>query len=214
MAGLPFRDRVQAGAELAAALRALELERPLVCAVPRGGVLTGAPIAAELGGELDVIVVRKVGAPGNPELGLGAVGATGPPVIDEKLRAALRVLDEFLDREVAAQREEAARRVAAYRGDSPPPQVSGRDVVVCDDGIATGGTVVTAAALLRAQQPRRLVLAVPVAPAEGLARVREAFDDTVCLYTPEPYFAVGQWYTDFHQVSDDEVRAILGTSGG
>jgi putative phosphoribosyl transferase len=90
--------------------------------------------------------------------------------------------------------------------------VKDRDVVVCDDGIATGGTVVAAAALLRAQEPRRLVLGVPVAPAEGLARVRESFDETVCPHIPEPYFAVGQWYVDFHQVSDDEVRRLMGTA--
>jgi len=211
VSGPPFADRRVAGAELADALRPLDLERPLVCGVPRGGVLVAAPIAEALGGELDVVVVRKVGAPGNPELGLGAVGATGPPVLDDHLLAALRVPAEFLEREVAAQREEARRRVAAYRGGSPPPAVEGRDVVVCDDGIATGGTVAAAAALLRAQGPRRCVLAVPVAPVEGLARVREAFDDTVCLSTPEPYFAVGQWYVDFHQVSDEEVRSTLGT---
>ena len=206
---LPFADRAAAGRELAEALRALSLQRPLVCAVPRGGVLVAAPIAEELGGELDVVVVRKVGAPGNPELGLGAVGASGPPVLDDTLIRSLGVPVHFVDQEVPAELEEARRRIAAYRGDSPQPQVEGRDVVVCDDGIATGGTVTAAAALLRAQSPRRLVLAVPVAPVEGLARVREAFDDTVCLATPEPYLAVGQWFVDFHQVSDDEVRAAL-----
>jgi predicted phosphoribosyltransferase len=185
----------------------------VVLGVPRGGVLVAAPVAGALDGELDVAVVRKVGAPGNPELGLGAVGATGPPVLDERLVAALGVPREFVEREVAAQRDEARRRVAAYRGDATPRRVEGRDAVVCDDGIATGGTVTAAAALLRARRPRRLVLAVPVAPVEGLARVREAFDESVCLYTPEPYFAVGQWFVDFHQVSDAEVRQALGTTG-
>lgn len=171
---LPFRDRSDAGRQLAEALRPLELSELLVLGVPRGGVATAAPIADELRGELDVIVVRKVGAPRNPELGLGAVGAWGEPVLDQRLVSALSV----------------------------------------DDGIATGGTVMAAARLLRAQEPRTLVLAVPVAPKEGLQRAGEVYDRVVCLHAPEPYYAVGQWYEDFHQVSDDEVRRLLGTRRG
>ncbi|MEX2539919.1 MAG: phosphoribosyltransferase family protein [Actinomycetota bacterium] len=212
MGRLPYNDRFEAGRDLAEALRPLGLERPVVLGVPRGGVLVALPVAQELDGDLDVIVVRKVGAPRNPELGLGAVGAWGEPALDDRLVRTLEVSPEFLEREIEAQRAEARRRLSAYRADAPPPEVVGRDVVVIDDGIATGGTVIAAANLLRGRGPRRLVLGVPVAPAEGLARVAAAYDQVVCPHTPEPYYAVGQWYRDFHQVTDDEVRKLLGQS--
>ncbi len=206
---LPFADRGEAGRQLAEALRPLALERPLVLGVPRGGVAVAAPVAAALDGDLDVVVVRKIGAPRNPELGLGAVGAWGEPVLDQRLISVLSVSPDFLKREIEAQRTEARRRVAVYRGNESPLEVGGRDVVVVDDGIATGGTVIAAAKLLRSQDPKRLILAVPVAPREGLEKAREVYDDVGELHTPEPYYAVGQWFVDFHQVSDDEVRAIL-----
>ena len=216
---LPFADREEAGRELARALESLRLDEPLVLGVPRGGVAVAAPVARALAGELDVIVVRKVGAPTQPELGIGAVGAWGEPWLDERLVQALGVPSDRLRLEIDIERAEARRRVEAYRVNARPadtagtdvahPDVEGRDVVVVDDGIATGGTVITAARLLRVRGPSRLVLAVPVAPAEGVRRAEEAYDDVVAVHTPEPFYAVGQWYRDFHQVSDDEVRALL-----
>jgi putative phosphoribosyl transferase len=205
---LPYADRAQAGAELGERLRALDLQRPVLLGIPRGGVAVAGPAAAALHADLDVIVVRKLGAPRNPELAIGAVGPSGDPWLDEHIVDALGVTDEFIRREVAVQRTEAQRRVRAYRGDRELV-MAGRDVVVVDDGIATGATVIAAGRLLRRQSPARIILAVPVAPAQALAKVGEAYDRVLALHTPDPYYAVGQWYADFRQVSDDEVRALL-----
>ncbi len=209
-----FANRREAGALLARALR--DLVPPgrdtIVLAIPRGGVEVGAEVARELDAPLDVVIPRKVGAPRNAELGLGAV-AEGVEVLDADLIAALAVPEDYVRREVAAQQEEIRRRTAAYRAGRPPPDVNGKVAVVVDDGVATGGTALAALRWARARGAGRVVLAVPVAPAETVRRLRPDADDVVVLIAPTHFLAVGQWFGDFPQVSDERVIELLGAAG-
>ncbi|MFN2544259.1 MAG: phosphoribosyltransferase [Actinomycetota bacterium] len=207
-----FRDRREAGQRLADALAGFRGEPCVVLAIARGGVVVGAQVAKALGAPLDVVIPRKVGAPGNPELGLGAV-APGVRVLDERLVRDLRVSEEYLEREIAAQEREIERRSEVYRAGRPPLDVKGRAAIVVDDGVATGGTAVAAARWARRAGASRVVLAVPVAPPQSLAGLSEECDELVTLATPEPFYAVGQWYDRFDQVSDDEVVATLSSAG-
>lgn len=194
-------------------LTARELDGPvLVLGVPRGGVVVAAEVARALGERalLDVVLARKIGAPGHPELAVGAVVGEGPECfLDERALAVLGVSREYVEAEVARQRAEIRRRAALYRAGRPEPPVTGHTVVVVDDGIATGYTVRAALAGVRARNPGRLVLAVPVAPPEALPEFRPLVDDLVCLLTPEPFMAVGAWYRNFDQTTDEEVAALL-----
>jgi putative phosphoribosyl transferase len=203
-----FVDRTDAGRQLAGELADLAGEDVVVLAIPRGGVEVGAAVADALGSPLDVVIPRKVGAPANPELGLGAV-AEGVEVLDRRLILALGVDEGYLRREIAAQQDEIARRAAAYRRGRPPVQVQGRIAVIVDDGVATGGTAVAAVRWARAHGARRVILAVPVAPYEAVARLRQEADEVRVLATPEPFYAVGQWYQRFDQVSDSAVVGLL-----
>jgi putative phosphoribosyl transferase len=203
-----FADRTEAGRELADALSRFEVEDVVVLAIPRGGVVVAEPVARRLSAPLDVVVPRKVGAPGNPELGLGAV-APGVRVLDERLVRELGVTPDYLDREIAAQEDEIARRQEVFRRGRPPADVAGRTVIVVDDGIATGGTAVAACRWARAQGAGRVVLAVPVAPRQATSTLEEEVDELVVLATPDPFYAVGQWYRDFEQVGDEEVARVL-----
>jgi putative phosphoribosyl transferase len=155
-----------------------------------------------------VVIPRKVGAPGNPELGLGAV-AEGVEVLDDHLINLLGVTDDYLRAEIAAQEEEIRRRSAAYRGDRPPVDLTGRTAVVVDDGVATGGTAAAALRWARSRGASKVILAVPVAPAEGMHRLSEEADEVLALATPQPFYAVGQWYGSFPQVSDERVVELL-----
>ncbi len=206
-----FRDRHHAGRALAVALRPriTPEEDVLVLGIPRGGVVVAEEVAAQLGAELDIVVPRKLRAPQNPELAIGAVAEDGSLYLDDRTIWALRVDQTYIDQEAAFQVEEIRRRLQAYRGDRPPPHVAGRTVILVDDGIATGSTMIAAVRSVRAKNAGRVVVAVPVAPPESVRRLQQEADEVVCVHE-DPYFmAVGQFYEDFRQVSDEEVRAIL-----
>lgn len=203
-----FADRAEAGERLAVALADHADPDVVVLGIPRGGVIVGEAVARALGARLDVVVPRKVGAPGNPELGIGAI-APGVRVLDERMIEVLRVSPAYLEREVAAQEREIERRQRLYRAGRPPLEVRGRTVVVVDDGIATGGTAAAALRWARSQGAETVVLAVPVAPVPSLTRLRPEADRIVVLETPEPFLAVGEWYRRFDQTTDNEVIAAL-----
>jgi predicted phosphoribosyltransferase len=182
-----------------------------VLGLPRGGVPVAARVAAVLGAPLDVLVVRKVGVPGNDELAMGAVGPGGVIVLDQRLIAALALNPAEVTGAVARQRHELERREAAYREGRPPPDLTGLTVFLVDDGLATGATMAAAVAAVGAQRAGRVVVAVPVAPASTVAGLSAAagVDDVVCILTPEPFRAVGLWYRRFEATRDEEVRRLL-----
>jgi len=203
-----FADRHDAGVRLAAALVDAVTGPAVVLGIPRGGVLVAAPVARALAAPLDVVVPKKVGAPFNPELGLGAV-APGVRVLDDELIARLGVSEAYLDRELEREEAEIERRTAAYRAGRPPLDLQGKTAVVVDDGVATGGTAVAAARWARAQRAPTVVFAAPVGPPETAARLGPACDRVILLLSPRSFSAVGEWYDRFDQVTDDEVRAAL-----
>ncbi|HTE20175.1 MAG TPA: phosphoribosyltransferase [Armatimonadota bacterium] len=205
-----YKDRVDAGRKLAAALEQFRGPDALVLGVPRGGVLVGAEVARALDAPLDVVIARKIGAPHQPELAIGAVvSGDHIRVLDEAAIRYLQVPPEYIEAETARQLEEIRRRVEYYRSGRPNPDLRGKTVIVVDDGIATGYTIRAALLGLRRLEPARLVVAVPVAPASTTADLGALADDVVCLQTPEPFRAVGVWYDNFEQNSDEEVVALL-----
>lgn len=206
-----FKSRREAGQRLAAQLLPYKDERPIVLALPRGGVPVAYEVAAALNAPLDVIVVRKLGAPGQPELGIGAVVDGDHPrsVLNEDVLRVLAVSEDYLQREVALELQEIRRRQELYRGGRRPEAIEGRTVIVVDDGIATGGSVRAALRGVRRSRPKRLVLAVPVAPPETIESLRPEADEVVCLSTPVFFHAVGQFYENFRQTTDEEVIELL-----
>lgn len=205
-----FLDRRQAGRRLAQALEELDLRNPVVLALPRGGVPVGYEVATHFHAPLDILLVRKIGAPGHEEYGIGALvdGASPRIVIDQAAARMVGATQNYIDSEVARQLDEIERRRALYRTGAPIP-LKGRTVVVVDDGIATGGTVRAALSALSQAGATRVVLAVPVAPADVLPEMRTLCDQVVCLSSPDPFMAVGAHYLDFSQTTDAEVVELL-----
>jgi predicted phosphoribosyltransferase len=204
-----FRDREDAGHRLAARVAELELDDPVVLALPRGGVPVAAQVARVLGAPLDVILVRKLGVPSQPELAMGALGEEGVRVLDRNLVARARVREAQLADVERRERDELERRARTYRGDRDPLPITGRTVVIVDDGLATGATARAAIEVARARGACRVVLAVPVSPPETVAALRADADTVVSVETPAAMTAIGQWYDDFSQTSDAEVVAHL-----
>jgi putative phosphoribosyl transferase len=205
-----YLDRVHAGRRLAEAL-APYAGRPnlLVLALPRGGVPVGYEVAQALGAPLDVFLVRKLGLPGHEEYAMGALASGGIRVLNDEVVGSLRIPESVIDAVTVRETVELERRERAYRGDRPEPTIRGRTVILVDDGLATGSTMRAAVAALRMEHPETLVVAVPVAARETCDAIRAEVDDVVCASTPEPFYAVGLWYEDFSQTTDDEVRELL-----
>ncbi|SEL48421.1 Predicted phosphoribosyltransferase [Streptacidiphilus jiangxiensis] len=204
-----FTDRRQAGRSLAARLGHLRGQDLVVLGLPRGGVPVAAEVAAELGAPLDVVVVRKLGVPYQPELGMGAIGEGGVRVLNDEVIRMAGVGEESIGRVERAERAELERRVRRYRGDRPPVEAAGRTAVVVDDGIATGSTARAACRIVRAQGAARVVLAVPVAPRGIASEFAGLADEVVVADQPAWFGAIGQFYGDFTQTTDDEVLACL-----
>ncbi len=209
-----FRNRPEAGRQLAEKLAAYA-NRPdvLVLALPRGGVPVSWEVARSLGAPLDVFLVRKLGVPGYEELAMGAVATGGVRVLNEEIVRALGISKHEIDAAVARELQELARRERLYRGDRPPPEVGGRTVILVDDGLATGATMRAAIRALRQRRPARILVAVPTASLDTCDALKAEAEDVICAMTPEPFFAVGHWYEDFTQTTDDEVRELLCTKG-
>ena len=208
-----FRDRAEAGELLAEALASYAgRDDVVVLGLPRGGVPVAAEVARVLGAPLDVLVVRKLGAPGQEELAIGAIGEGGVRVLNEGLVRSIGLRDEVIDRIAAGEERELERRVEAYRGGHAALEVEGQTVIVVDDGVATGATMRAGLQALRAMGAARLVAAAPVGAADSVAALEADADEVVVLETPEWFAAVGQWYDNFGQTTDDEVRALLASN--
>ena len=204
-----FADREDAGKQLAEELKSLKLSDPLVLAIPRGGVATGAVLARELGADLDVVLSRKLRASHQPELAIGAVGEDGEIYLNHGIERAAGASRSYLEQERKHQMQEIARRQKLFRAVRPQASVTGRSVILTDDGIATGSTMTAAIGVVRAQYPLEVIVAVPVAPPDRIEQIGRLCDRLVCLLAPRDFYAVGQFYESFETVEDDEVVRIL-----
>jgi putative phosphoribosyl transferase len=204
-----FRNREDAARQLAEKLKERELHDPLVLAIPRGGVVTGAVLARELGADLDIVLSRKLRAPGQPELAIGAISEDGQVYLNHYAQEFLDVMEEYLAEERRYQMAEIARRKKLFRAVRPQAPIAGRSVIVTDDGIATGSTMIAALQAVKTQKPQEVIVAVPVASPDRLKEVRRWCDDVVCLLHPEEFWAIGQFYEDFTQVEDEQAIQLL-----
>lgn len=208
-----FKNRADAGQALAEKLAKLNSlfidEAPLVLALPRGGVPVAFEVARELGAQLDVLIVRKIGAPGQSELALGAIASGGVTAWNNDIIQALGISQERIQRVVEHEQQELTRRERAYRGYRPQPRVQDRTVLLIDDGLATGASMLAAIRAVHAQHPKKLIVAVPVASNEACAAISQHVDEIVCLNKPSPFFGVGTWYDDFTQTTDQQVHDLL-----
>lgn len=204
-----FADRAEAGRALADRLSRFADGEVVVLALPRGGVPVAAEVARALRAPMDVIGVRKLGAPRQPELAMGAIAEGGVREVDDRTVQVLRVDDAAIDEVAARERQELQRRLREYRGDRGFPDLHGRTAIVVDDGLATGSTARVACRAVRRHDPEQLILAVPVASSQGIAALRDEADELVCVEAPPEFVAVGRWYRDFGQVTDDEVMQLL-----
>jgi putative phosphoribosyl transferase len=210
---LPLANRREAGAMLAERLQTrAHRSDVLVLALPRGGVPVGFEIAERLHVQLDVLIVRKLGVPGHEELAMGAVASGGLRVLNEDVVSSVRIDPDTIDAVARAELRELERREALYRHGRPALQLAGRIVVLVDDGLATGSSMRVAIQAVQREKPARTIVAVPVAAEETCAELSRAVDEMICLYTPEPFYAVGLWYADFRQTTDEEVIELLGRS--
>jgi len=204
-----FRDRADAGERLALRLKKRSLIHPLVLAIPRGGVGVGAVIATELGAELDIVLSRKIRAPGQPELALGAISEDGQIYLSPYVRGMLRELEPHIKHECEIQKSEIKRRQELFRSVRPQVALEGRSIILTDDGIATGATLIAALQTIKLKKPKEIIVAVPVGSSDRVAEIRSMCDDVICLMTPEDFGAVGQFYENFEQVEDEEVLEML-----
>jgi len=204
-----FKDRQEAGEKLAARLEAYHGRQPLILAVPRGGVMVAEPVWESLGGELDLIITRKIGAPYQPELAIGAVSGDGFVMLNNNIVSRLKVTEDYINKAAEEEQNEIKRRLKNYRGNRLLPEVDNRLVILIDDGVATGYTMLAALRSLQEKKPARLVLAIPVGPPDTLRMLENEVNELVCLEAPVQFAAVGQFYRHFDQVSDAEVTAIL-----
>ncbi len=209
VSGRLFADRAEAGRRLAAVLEPYRARRPLILGIPRGGVPVAAEVARLLDAELDIVVARKLGAPGSPELAIGAVTANGGRYLNDEIIRELGVSPSYIEAVTATQRAEAERRETRFRDGRPPPAITGRVVIVVDDGLATGATMRAAVRSVRQGAPAVLVAAIPVGAPQSCAGLRAEVDTLVCLHEPEDFWAVGFYYQHFEPVEDDEARELL-----